>query len=154
MSDALNKISAELSHIAKSLESASTMTIEDSDTAADTVSSFIEAAAKKVFFRSLQDTTYEGSGLWAVSISEDDYNGEQYRDFEFIVNTKSHNIKIVSYGKVLGVKPLDLWGATVHEVATVMKALSRSVPRPSSGGDDYDTPSLQDTAPLEYFTER
>ena len=88
-----------------------------------------------------------------IILSFDDDDGDAYRDYTLELNLMRGTMVVKAWKKTYGKLSIDLWNATSRQLIRAHEKLAAKVPW---GGDTSqpDSPSLQDRAPMEYFTER
>jgi len=141
-------------HLLPLLKQANEITIT-TDSISDAVTSFLFKVAE----RDAQDVSLE-NGKVIMDFSVDDWNPEEpgeYVDIDYkvIIDLRRNVIQVGDHrGKKVYQKfPFNAWEANVSEVRRMLSKLQKFVPHPGFRFTE-DTPSIQDNAPLEYFTER
>lgn len=132
-------------------KTASTITLDATTTSSELLTEFLRKATEDFSVKYIDASI--GNGIFAAEILEEVWNpnepGESdYRDFEFRFNFRTNQIGVFSYGKKLGLTPMNLWESTPRQVAVKLKALAKQVPGPKFS--QPDSPSLQDSSPWGY----
>ena len=131
----------------------------------EAVSEILYKSAQRAFGKyQVESVDYMGEDRFSVGIEELVYaaTNQAYEDvtrfFRFQVKIQAGTIEIRGEGRtgmvVSKTAPIDLWVASVEQIAEVMKSLTPVLSMPAGNWEcEDDTPSLQETHPWAY-TER
>jgi len=132
-------------------------TVTSSTTGEDVMRSFLEAAADEAFGRARMETSYMPDGTFRLAVEQETWDPQypsetNYVEHVFIFYPSRKKVVYTVQGATKArnqehVLTVDIYTASVSKLARLMRAFKAS-------SSERDTPSLDDSAPLEHFTER
>lgn len=134
-----------------------TVTITNTTTGQDMMTDFFLEVVKQAMGSGASADVVYDKGIFRVTVDADDWNrdepGETFtRHYVVEFKLRQHAMVVTSEGKSLKM-PFDVFGGSVLEAGTLLRRLAHRLPSPQDSFTP-DTPSLQDSAPEEYWTER